>query len=837
MASNIERLTVKDTFTNWRDKLNALIDVAVLAPMADEDGIMHIDVTHCNTREVRFGVPVVLESDVRATEVNCTGSFTSSITATTIQETVEAGLKLTGKDGYIPWVSGNTQNGVASIWTSSYDDSLHFSYVDVDGELVNTFQWNPETNTITANIQSAEIADSAHEAERLQTTNLSEDALPGSYPVLFGSVVGDSASGAWDSDFTYDPRNGILTVPKVKGDLDGNAKTATSAGKLTAPVTISLGTDASGSVPFDGSRNVTIPCNLNASGVTAGLYGPSGNVNVPRTNRRFTVPSFRVDAKGRITQAYTRTVEFPFPEVDVDTELSSSSVNPVQNRVLAAKFSEIDERIDNTSGTDVATTSTSGLMSASDKVKLNGLSQYPRISSITMQNYDAGTNEVVSINTKSVSSSKPSQLVVNAKGGITGSLNVSDTSGSSSISLDIGMQLSSIAGDGLKEVDGRLVPVTYSGPVSSTKPGTSGMVPAATKAQENLFLNGAGQWANPVGTSYNNATQSSAGLMSAADKTKLDGIRAGATEVSVARELTSGTKVATITINGTSTILYAEKNTDTTYSVMKAATSDAAGKEGLVPAPAKGAQAKYLRGDATWQSVYDATTIDTKLNSKANIASPAFTGTPTAPPASAGANTTQIATTAWVRSATGNTSLNAATASKLGTATVGGVAKPIYLNSGAPAACSSTVGSGTQPVYMNAGTIAACNGNAGGATKPVYMSNGTITACSGTVGEATKPVYMSNGTITACSTTVGGTAKPVYMNAGAISALTATVGGTAKPVYMNAGAISALTATVGGAHQLTYLSSGTITAGATIRYGTGNPSGGNDGDIYFKYTN
>ena len=44
------------------------------------------------------------------------------------------------------------------------------------------------------------------------------------------------------------------------------------------------------------------------------------------------------------------------------------------------------------------------------------------------------------------------------------------------------------------------------------------------------------------------------------------------------------------------------KFTDTTYSDMKGATSDAAGTHGLVPAPAAGAQAKYLRGDGTWQT-------------------------------------------------------------------------------------------------------------------------------------------------------------------------------------------------------------------------------------------
>lgn len=42
------------------------------------------------------------------------------------------------------------------------------------------------------------------------------------------------------------------------------------------------------------------------------------------------------------------------------------------------------------------------------------------------------------------------------------------------------------------------------------------------------------------------------------------------------------------------------KFTDTTYSVMGAATASKAGTSGLVPAPPAGAHEKYLRGDGTY---------------------------------------------------------------------------------------------------------------------------------------------------------------------------------------------------------------------------------------------
>lgn len=62
----------------------------------------------------------------------------------------------------------------------------------------------------------------------------------------------------------------------------------------------------------------------------------------------------------------------------------------------------------------------------------------------------------------------------------------------------------------------------------------------------------------------------------------------------------------------------------------------------------------------------------------------------------------------WDINISGNAS-TASAASKLGSTTIGGSAKPIYLSSGTPTACSATVGSATVPVYMNAGTITQCS--------------------------------------------------------------------------------------------------------------------------------
>lgn len=82
----------------------------------------------------------------------------------------------------------------------------------------------------------------------------------------------------------------------------------------------------------------------------------------------------------------------------------------------------------------------------------------------------------------------------------------------------------------------------------------------------------------------------------------------------------------------------------------------------------------------------------------------------------------------WGISISGNAT-TATTASKLGSTTIGGSAKPIYLSSGTPTACSAIVGSATVPVYMNAGTITQCSttlgvsitGNAATATNSTQL--------------------------------------------------------------------------------------------------------------------
>lgn len=76
----------------------------------------------------------------------------------------------------------------------------------------------------------------------------------------------------------------------------------------------------------------------------------------------------------------------------------------------------------------------------------------------------------------------------------------------------------------------------------------------------------------------------------------------------------------------------------------------------------------------------------------------------------------------WGISITGN----AATATKLGTDTVGGTAKGMYLNAGVPTAMSATAGSASRPVYLSGGTVTQCSYAFGNASGNAALNNGTV---------------------------------------------------------------------------------------------------------------
>ena len=146
-----------------------------------------------------------------------------------------------------------------------------------------------------------------------------------------------------------------------------------------------------------------------------------------------------------------------------------------------------------------------------------------------------------------------------------------------------GAQAKYLRGDGTWQTPPN---TTYSnmGGATSSAAGSAGLVPAPAAGKQASFLRGDGTWVVPTNTTYAKANTTTLGLV-------MIGYSENGKNYPV--ELDSSGKMY-VNVPWT--------DTNTTYTNMEAASASAAGKAGLVPAPAAGAQAKYLRGDGTWQT-------------------------------------------------------------------------------------------------------------------------------------------------------------------------------------------------------------------------------------------
>ncbi len=186
--------------------------------------------------------------------------------------------------------------------------------------------------------------------------------------------------------------------------------------------------------------------------------------------------------------------------------------------------------------------------------------------------------------------------------------------------------------------------------------GKSGLVPKPTLGTYHKFLRGDGTWQTPADTTYDNATTSTSGLMSADDKKKLDGVEDGANKTVVSTEITkddtnpvAGGAVWNALSNKANASSLANKQDKVTGAATtivsddltagRVVVSDESGKVAVSDITAE--KLGYLGGVTS--------DVQTQIDAKAPLASPAFTGKPTAVTPDSTDNGTRLATTAFVQ--------------------------------------------------------------------------------------------------------------------------------------------------------------------------------------------
>lgn len=124
----------------------------------------------------------------------------------------------------------------------------------------------------------------------------------------------------------------------------------------------------------------------------------------------------------------------------------------------------------------------------------------------------------------------------------------------------------------------------------------NGLVPKPASAAINSYLNSSGTWTTPPNTTYTTATTAANGLMTAADKIKLNAMSTVDNNTTYTLTISTAVNSTAHLVSGSSTIanITIPNTTNTTYGTVTSA------EAGLAPAGGSGTT-KYLRQDGSWQ--------------------------------------------------------------------------------------------------------------------------------------------------------------------------------------------------------------------------------------------
>lgn len=497
-----------------------------------------------------------------------------SIGSITVEEVTE-GLATNVLKEYALTVDGAKRGAAIDIYKDSSVSDVHIG-VEADGEdpqrlYITYIKADGTTETVNVDFSSfiaeAEMGDGMQVSEHKVSIKLDESGeaflTVGADGLKLSGVQDaiDAALDALDAEVGVDLEGYALTaVRQADGKLSTGTTTSTikNAVQLKTARTIGV-TDASGDhngtgAKFNGTADVTLklPSTIcadvigdvegnadTATSATKATQDGDGNVISSTYQKKLTAgTNVTIDSDNKISA--TDTGMTSVATSGSGNVVSGASYDASARKLTLAKGFTAQEKL--TAGTNItisgttisatdttyseATTSAKGLMSASDKKKLDGIAEGAEVNQNAFAKVTVGSTTIEA----------------DAK---------SDT-------------LTVVAGAN----------------VTLTPDATSDKLTIAAKD-----------------TTYSAATTSAAGLMSASDKAKLDGITASADSVSVTQSLTTGTKVGEISVNDTSTTLYAPTNTDTKNT---AGSTDSSSKLFLIGAASQAANPQTYSHDTAY---------------------------------------------------------------------------------------------------------------------------------------------------------------------------------------------------------------------------------------------
>ena len=477
-------------------------------------------------------------------------------------------------DGNISWDSLSGTVDLSAYLTKTQSDNAYLGKtataaaatklatartISLSGDVTGSASFNGTTNaTISATLaDSGAKAGSYGPAENTSVSHAGTISVPQVTVDAKGRVTGIAAR--------------TITFPTVQTSVSGNAGTAT---KLATARTISISGDATGSTTFDGSANRTISVTLADSGATAGTYGESAT-KTAGFGGTIAVPKVVVDAKGRVTGISTSTVTLPAAPTSVSGNAGSA--------------------------TKLATARTISLSGdASGSVTFDGSANKDIAVTLADSGVTAGTFGPTAAATLGFGGSvNVPKVIVDTKGRVTGIAHYA-------IKLPAApTTVTGNAGSATKLATARYINgVSFNGTADIVNYGTCSTA-AATIAKVVSCTGFALKTGARISVKFT-VTNTVTPTANAPITLNVNGTGAKSIFYHGAATFSAGylgaNRVVDFVYDGTNYCVVGDWDTNDRYGNMTAATASAAGKAGLVPAPAAGAQAKFLRGDGTWQT-------------------------------------------------------------------------------------------------------------------------------------------------------------------------------------------------------------------------------------------